>query len=393
LGQSFHELCSAGLAFKLVHALVKKMRALGPSAADALDLRPLLDLVALGTVADIVPLRGENRIFVAAGLDFLNTTRRPGLIALKTVAASPPSLGVYEIAFQLAPRLNAAGRLEDAQAALRLLLTVDPDEAQLLARSLDEQNRLRRQIEHDITTEIIAALQASFDPENDFVIVQGRAEWHIGVVGIVASRVLRQFYRPTIVFGGDGEIWRGSGRSIQGFDLAASLQTCSELLVRHGGHAMAAGMSVHPAKLPLLRERLNAHARASLRPEQFHPVLKLDAETALSELTIDQVGELARMSPTGEGNPVAQLVVPGLSHRWPPQHMGKENQHVKMHLTDGRDTVEAVGWNCPEAAVPKNRFDIACVAAVNSFNGARSVQLKVLDWQPAGGAIPGPPPR
>ena len=128
-------------------------------------------------------------------------------------------------------------------------------------------------------------------------------------------------------------------------------------------------------------------------PEQFHPVLKLDAETALSELTIDQVGELARMSPTGEGNPVAQLVVPGLSHRWPPQHMGKENQHVKMHLTDGRDTVEAVGWNCPEAAVPKNRFDIACVAAVNSFNGARSVQLKVLDWQPAGGAIPGPPPR
>ena len=232
LGQSFHELCSAGLAFKLVHALVKKMRALGPSAADALDLRPLLDLVALGTVADIVPLRGENRIFVAAGLDFLNTTRRPGLIALKTVAASPPSLGVYEIAFQLAPRLNAAGRLEDAQAALRLLLTVDPDEAQLLARSLDEQNRLRRQIEHDITTEIIAALQASFDPENDFVIVQGRAEWHIGVVGIVASRVLRQFYRPTIVFGGDGEIWRGSGRSIQGFDLAASLQTCSELLVR-----------------------------------------------------------------------------------------------------------------------------------------------------------------
>ena len=302
---------------------------------------------------------------------------------MKTVAASPPILGVYEIAFQLAPRLNAAGRLEDAQGALRLLLTADADEAALLARSLDEQNRRRREIEQAISAEIIAALQASFDPKNDFVIVQGRAEWHAGVVGIVASRVLRQFYRPTIIFGGEGEIWRGSGRSIQGFDLAASLQTCSELLVRHGGHAMAAGMSAHPAKLPLLRQRLNACARALLRPEQLHPALKLDAETALSELTIEQVEELARMGPTGEGNPVAQLVVRGLSHRWPPQCMGKENQHVKMRLTDGRDTVEAVWWNCPQATLPNNRFDIACVPAVNCYNGARSVQLKVLDWRPA----------
>jgi single-stranded-DNA-specific exonuclease len=271
-------------------------------------------------------------------------------------------------------------------------LTADAEEARSLAHLLDEQNRRRREIEQEITTEIITALQASFDPENDFVIVQGRAEWHVGVVGIVASRVVRQFYRPTIVFGGEGEIWRGSGRSIEGFDLAASLQTCSELLLRHGGHALAAGLSAHPAKLPLLRERLNARARALLRPEQLCPALKLDAEAALSALTVGQVEELGRLSPTGEGNPAVKVVVRGLSHRWPPQRMGQENQHIRMRLSDGQETVEAVWWNCRQATVPNDRFDIACVPAVNSFNGTRSVQLKILDWQPAGAAIPGQPP-
>ena len=300
LGDGFQELCSAGLAFKLVHALVKRMRTLGPSAADALDLRPLLDLVALGTVADVVPLRGENRILVAAGLDCLNATNRPGLLALQAAAASPPRLGVFEIGFQLAPRLNAAGRLEDAQAALRLILTTDAAEARSLARTLDEQNARRREIEQKITAEIITAPQASFDPEKDFVIVLGRAEWHVEVVGIVASRVMQRFYRPTIIFGGEGEVWRGSGRSIQGFDLAAALQNCAELLLRHGGHAMAAGLSLHPAKVSLLRERLNAQAHALLQPEQLRPALRLDAEAALPELALDRLEELQRLDPTRE---------------------------------------------------------------------------------------------
>jgi single-stranded-DNA-specific exonuclease len=393
LGASFRELCSAGLAFKLVHALVKRMRALGPSPADAIDLRAQLDLVALGTIADLVPLVGENRILVAAGLDRLTATVRPGLLALKTVAASPHDLGVYEVAFQLAPRLNAAGRLEDAQAALRLLLTHDGAEAQALARSLDEQNGRRREIERLIVTEITAALQASFNPENDFVIVEGRADWHVGVVGIVASRVLQQFYRPTIVFGGEGEIWRGSGRSIEGYDLAASLRGCADLLVRHGGHAMAAGMSARPAQLPFLRERLNAHARATLHPDQLRPTLKLDLEASLSDLTVEQVQELARLNPTGQGNPIARLVLRGLSHRYPPQRMGRENQHVKLRVTDGRHTLEAVWWNCGRAELPNDRFDIACCPELNCFNGTLSVQLKLLDWQRTGAAIPAQPPQ
>ncbi|MGA2176705.1 MAG: single-stranded-DNA-specific exonuclease RecJ [Verrucomicrobiota bacterium] len=392
LGGDFQELCSAGLAFKLVHALVKRMREQSLAAA-VVDLRAQLDLVALGTIADLVPLLGENRILAAAGLERLNATPRPGLIALKSVAASPPVLGSYEVAFQLAPRLNAAGRLEDAQGALRLLLTPEPAEAQSLARSLDERNRRRREIERAICAEITAAVRARFHPENQFVIVEGRAEWHVGVVGIVASRVLQEFYRPTIVLGGEGEVWRGSGRSIEGFDLAASLRACEEFLLRHGGHAMAAGVSVLPAKVPLLRERLNQIARATLRPEQLRPTLKLDAEAPLSGLGLEQVEELARLDPTGQGNPVARLAVRGLSHRRPPQRMGKENQHVKLRVTDGRHTLEAVWWNCGRAALPENTFDIACAPAVNCFNGTRSVQLKVLDWQPSGAAIPGPPPR
>jgi single-stranded-DNA-specific exonuclease len=393
LGGAFHELCSVGLAFKLVHALVKQMRASGLPAAEAIDLRGQLDLVALGTIADVVPLLGENRILVAAGLDRLNATSRPGLLALKSVAASPAFLGAYEVAFQLAPRLNAAGRLEDAQAALNILLTNEAAQAQSLARSLDEQNRRRRDIERGMAAEITAALRERFDPARDFVIVEGRAEWHAGVAGIVASRVLQQFYRPTILFGGGGEVWRGSGRSIEGFDLAASLLPCADLLVRHGGHAMAAGMTIHPDKVPLLRQRLNDAARLSLRPEQLQPTLKLDAEAALSELTLEQVDELSRLDPTGQGNPGVRLALRGLSHRHPPQRMGRENQHVKLRLTDGRGVMEAVWWNCSGAELPQNTFDIACAPSINVFRGARTVQLKLLDWQPSGAAIPGPPRR
>ena len=212
----FTELCSAGLAFKLAHALLKRGRETAlPGAAD-FDLRPLLDLVALGTIADIVPLTGENRILVSTGLERLNATQRPGLIALKRVAQSPARLGTYEVGFQLAPRLNAAGRLETAEDALRLLMARDLAEALPLAQNLDARNRERQKIERGIAEEVIEAVRARFNPQTDFVIVEGHLSWHIGVVGIVASRVLQQFYRPAIILGGDGGEFRGSGRSIPG---------------------------------------------------------------------------------------------------------------------------------------------------------------------------------
>lgn len=378
---AFRELCSAGLAFKLAHALVKRGRDLGLPGFEDFDLRPLLDLVALGTIADLVPLHGENRILVAAGLERLRTTRRPGLVALKEAAGIGTKLGGYEVGYQLAPRLNAAGRLETAEEALRLMLAPDLESAAPMARRLDASNRERQAIERAMAEEAIAAIRARFSPDTDTVIVEGRADWHIGVVGIVASRVLHEFYRPTLILGGDGASWRGSGRSIEGFDLAAALRQCDDLLIRHGGHAMAAGVTVDPARVDDLRGRLADLARRTLKPEQFQPSLRLDAEVPLGALTLERVQELARLEQTGMGNPAVHVVIRGVTHARPLQRMGSEKKHAKLWVTDGRATCEAVLWGVGDGALPVGRFDLAAAPQLNEFNGRVSVQLKVLDWE------------
>jgi single-stranded-DNA-specific exonuclease len=379
---TFTELCSVGLAFKLAHALVKRGREIGLPGAAEFDLRPLLDLVALGTIADLVPLTGENRILASAGLQRLNTTRRPGLIALKQVAQCPPTLGAYEVGFQLAPRLNAAGRLETAEESLQLLLARDLAGAMPIAQSLDSRNRERQKIERGIVEEVIGVVKSKFNPQTDFVIVEGRLLWHIGVVGIVASRVLQQFYRPTIILGGEGGEWRGSGRSLAGFDLAAALRECGDLLVRHGGHAMAAGLSLQPDKVDALRQRLNELARRELKPEDLQPPVRLDAEVGLDEMTLESLGELTRLKPTGQGNPPVQFCARSVTHQRPLQRMGREKQHVKLWVTDGAVTHEAVWWNGGDQSLPVGKFDLAFAPQVNEFNGRRTVQLKVLDWKP-----------
>jgi single-stranded-DNA-specific exonuclease len=394
---NFQELCSVGLAFKLAHAILKRGRETGLPGAAEFDLRPLLDLVALGTIADIVPLTGENRILVSAGLARLNQTQRPGLVALKKVAQSPEKLGAHEVAFQLAPRLNAAGRLETAEEALCLLLAKNLDEALPLAQNLDSRNRERQKIEKSIVEEVTGVVRSKFNPQNDFVIVEGQLLWHIGVVGIVASRVLQEFYRPTIILGGEGGEWRGSGRSIAGFDLAAALRECDDLLLRHGGHAMAAGLSLAPDNIDLLRQRLNDLARRALKPEDLQPPLRIDAEVGLDEMNLDALAELEQLKPTGPGNPAVQFCARNLSHQRPLQRIGAAKQHVKMWVTDtpsprggfgaasGGATHEAVWWNSGEQSLPVGKFDLAFAPQINQFNGTRAVQLKILDWCPASG--------
>ena len=379
----FTELCSAGLAFKLAHAVLKRARETClPGAAD-FDLRPLLDLVALGTIADIVPLTAENRILVTVGLERLNTTRRPGLVALKRVAQSPALLGTYEVGFQLAPRLNAAGRLETAEDALRLLLALDLAEALPIAQKLDAHNRARQKIERGIADEVISALCTRFNAQTDFVIVEGQLSWHIGVVGIVAARVLQQFYRPTIILGGDGEHFRGSGRSIAGFDLAAALRQCDDLLVRHGGHAMAAGVTLQPFKLDAFRARLNDLARDALKPDDLQAPVRLDAEVTLEAMTLECLAALDRLRPTGLGNPPVQVFARNLTQQRSSQRMGADKQHLKMWVTDGATTHEAVWWGAGNEAQPAVRFDLAFAPQINEYNGRRTVQLKVLAWRAA----------
>ncbi len=377
-------LCSAGLAFKLAHALLKRCRALGWPKAETFDLRPLLDLVALGTIADLVPLTGENRIFVRAGLDRLRTTQRPGLTALKKVAGLNRTVSCHEVAFQLAPRLNAAGRLETALDALELILTNESARAESLAASLDEQNRERQSLEKQIVEEVIAAVRARFNPETDFAIVEGHARWHIGVVGIVASRILREFHRPVVILGSDGsDTWRGSGRSIKGFDLAAGLRTCGDLLVRCGGHAMAAGVTMTSTNLDDFRTRLNEIVAKSIQRDALQAEIEIDAEIKLADLSFNSLKALERLAPIGQGNPSVQFVARRLELRGEPKSVGATQQHRRFSVTDGTAIHQALWWNCALDFQLPAVFDLAFIPELNEFNGTFGIQLKVLDLKPS----------
>jgi single-stranded-DNA-specific exonuclease len=379
--QNFCELCSAGLAFKLAHAILKRGREINFPRAAEFDLKQFLDLVALGTIADLVPLVGENRILVSAGLRQLNESKRAGILALKNVAQVSGKIGAYEVGFQLAPRLNAAGRLETAEEALQLLLAENLETAMPIAQNLDLRNRERQKIEKSIVEEVLGTIRAKFDAEKHFVIVEAQLLWHIGVVGIVASRVLAEFYRPTIIIGGENGEMRGSGRSIAGFDLAAALRECNEFLVRHGGHAMAAGLSILPEKIDLLREKLNGLARLKLKPGDLQPPLRLDAEVGLDEINFATLDELEKLKPTGMGNPAVNFCARNLTHAKPLQKIGAKKQHVKMWVSDGNVTLEAVWWSGGEKNLPVGKFDLAFAPQINEFNGRSTVQLKVLDWR------------
>jgi single-stranded-DNA-specific exonuclease len=383
LGSTDHELCTAGLAFKLAHALVKEGRRRGDQRFVTTDVRSLLDLVALGTIADLVPLTGENRILAKCGLERLARSERPGLVALKEVAGIADTVRMEQVGFQLGPRLNAAGRLDSARRAFELLMAPDVAAAGPLAEALDSCNRERQKTERKMSDDAIAMVRSRFRPEEDYVIVEAHLQWHIGVVGIVASRVLREFHRPTLIIGGEGAEWRGSGRSIAGFDLATALRGCDDLLVKHGGHAMAAGVTVAPDRVEALRERLNRIARGCLSPEMLVPTLRIDASASLAGLSERVMGELERMEPFGQGNPPVQIRIPSLRHAVPPQRLGREQKHWRFQVTDGRSRVDCVWWNAGSREVPIGEFDMVAIPEFNDFGGRRSIRLRFLDWRAA----------
>jgi single-stranded-DNA-specific exonuclease len=379
--QTHKELCSAGLAFKFAHALVKHGRLTGIPAAESIDIRKWLDLVALATIADLAPLQFENRILVTAGLKRLSNSERLGLKALKEVANIAGPIGVHEAAFQLAPRLNAAGRLDNATTSLDLLITNNAREAKTLAENLDTWNRERQKIERSIVEEVVGGIRSEFNPDEDFAIVVGKLLWHVGVIGIVASRIVNEFYRPAIILGGEGDTWRGSGRSIAGFDLAQALHQCDDLLLQHGGHAMAAGISIKPENVPLLRERLNQIVRHAMSPSQLQPELHLDAEVSFADMTLDALESLNRIGPFGANNPTLQFLTRDVSFKRKPIRIGKEQKHLKLFVTDGKLSHEALWWNAGAAALPEGNFDLAFTPQINEFKGRRQVQLKWLDWR------------
>ncbi len=363
-------LASVGVSFKLAHALLKRDRQL----SERIDLRDHLDLVAVGTVADVVPLIGENRILVKAGLERLPHTRKLGLRALMDVAGVTDEVSPYHVGFRIAPRLNAAGRLSDATAALELLLTDDLVRAKELATLLDQHNAERQRIEDGMVAEAMAMAR---EQERDRVLVLAKSAWHVGVIGIVASRIQREFYKPTIVIGIEDKVGKGSCRSVTGFSIVAALQHCAPLLERFGGHEMAAGLSVKAGHVEELRRRLNAFAADELKDDDLSPCVRIDAVATLNIFDDDFFEQLARLEPCGPENPAPVFVVEGVRLRGAPRVVGKN--HLRFNVTDGDTSAQAIWWGEGDVELPRAGFDVAFTPELNEFRGVENVQLKVKD--------------
>jgi len=372
------ELCGTAVAYKLALALG------APGAEDDLEL------VALATVADLVPLRGENRRLVRQGLAALAGTGRPGLRALMAVArADPSALDAATLAFRLAPRLNAAGRLRRADAGVELLLTPDPARAREIALELDRLNGERRLVEQRIAWE--AEARAAELGERSAYVLAGDG-WHAGVIGIAASRIVERFHRPAILVALDGESGTGSGRSIPGFDLLGALHATGHRLERYGGHSAAAGLTIARGQLEAFAAELEAHAASVLTPELLTPVERADAVVSGSELDLALAEELERLEPTGIGNPAARLLVPGGRLR-DVRAMG-EGRHARFTVCAGGARTPAVAFGCEGRLEvgPDEPADATFRLERNCFNGAvepRLVLRRAWRCEPAAIAVLG----
>jgi single-stranded-DNA-specific exonuclease len=375
-GFPFSGLCGAGVAFYL--ALGTRMRLRETSGAKVPDLRRELDLVALGTIADLVPIVEENRVLVKYGLRELASSVHPGVVALKAVS------GVNEVSsaavgFRLAPRLNAGGRLADARRSVELLTTADRSEAESLAASLDEENRARQTIERQIFDEAVAMIEDCGGLGQRRSIVLASQDWHPGVIGIVASRLVERFYRPTILLAGNGGggPFRGSGRSIYGLNLHEVLGTCRDLLLGFGGHKMAAGLTIDGSRIPAFVDGVEAAVVERTGVEDFVPVRKVDCEVSLSAVDSSCIADLERLEPYGMGNPEPVFVAREVDVR------GRRvvgESHLKLLLEQGGRTLPAIGFGMSDRPVaPGDRLDILFSPMVNTWQGTTSLELRMLD--------------
>ncbi|MEI6148287.1 MAG: single-stranded-DNA-specific exonuclease RecJ [bacterium] len=376
-------LAGVGVAFKVCHALLRVGRERRMAAAEAVDLRDYLDLVALGTIADVVPMLDENRILTRHGLSRLNITNRVGLRALADVAGVRGEMGSYHVGFVLGPRINAVGRMGNAEAALELLLTEEVSRARELASSLDTSNRERKRIETGMIDTAIARIDAYFDPAAHYGIVVGETGWHVGVVGIVASRLAAHYDRPAVVVGFDeAGVGRGSCRSIPGFDLVMGLKCCERHLDRFGGHAMAAGLEMSRDNFDRFCETFHQACKDSLEGRDLAPTLDLDAWVSLDEATDPQFMQtLNQMAPFGEGNPEPVWGLRGVRLIGAPRIL--KERHLKMMVGVGSRQCEAIGFGMGEREVPSGELDLAFVLRENNYMGRTSLQLQLQDFRPS----------
>lgn len=372
----FKELAGVGVAMKLIKALFQR------AGLDSKEWEEYLDLVCLGTVADIVPLQGENRIIVKHGLTKINTTIRPGLQALIKISGfKKDSIGTRELGFGLAPRLNAAGRMGDAGLGVELLLSTDPLVAEETAEKLNKGNQERQQVEAKVLAEALELLESNPEMIHGKAIILASQNWHPGVIGIVASRLVDRFYRPVFMISLEDGKGKGSARSITGFNLYQAMINCQEHLEQFGGHAMAAGFSLEEGKIDDFRKAMNIYAQAELTEDNLILNLDLDALVDLSQLSMDTVMELEQLSPLGHCNPGPILgccEATVLNCR----EVGKNGGHLKMRVSREQVVLDGIGFNLAsysEMLATNDTVDMAFVPSINVWNGRTSVQLEVKE--------------
>jgi single-stranded-DNA-specific exonuclease len=366
----FEYLCSVGIVFKLCHALLKTR------PLPDFDLKSKLDLVALGTVADIVPLEGENRVLVQRGAIEIARTSRIGLRKLMQVAGVRPPILPEDIGFRLGPRLNAAGRLSTAEKSLRLLLTHDEAEGTMLAAELDQQNRERQKVEKQIFDAAIEKIENGFDAARDAAIVVGARGWHPGVLGIVASRIARRYHRPTIVIGFDENgLGKGSGRSIEELNLVEALGSCAERLDKFGGHEMAAGVALHEGNLDLFAEEFRKTARELLSEEALQPCVRLDHELAFTEIDIDFLHWHEMLQPFGNGNPQPLFIARDVDPVGPARVVNEK--HLIFRLRQSNRHRRAVYFDGVTNPLPPSPWDIAFRIRADNYEGETLVAMQI----------------
>lgn len=380
----YTDLAGVGVAYRVAQALLRVTRRMMRPGDQPLPLEEgsFLDLVALGTVADVAPLTGENRNLVRDGLARLNATTRPGLLALFEVAGlTPGQIDSEEIAFGLAPRLNAAGRLDTALRAYELLSTADPGRSRELAQELHAMNAERQHL----TDELGALARQSWraGPDGPLIFVAGPG-FHKGIVGLVASRLAEEFYRPTVVIGVDGEHCRGSARSIAEFNITEALGECRDLLHRFGGHAMAAGFALSSSNLDAFQERLLSLAQRHLGSMDLAPSVQVDAVCPLAEASFETARAMGQLGPFGQGHPVPILVSRGVQVR---DAAVVGQRHLRLKVTDGRLTWDAMAFRQAEAlAQLPPKLDLAYNLGIRVWEGQPRLRLTVQDMRAANGA-------
>ena len=366
----FKFLAAVGLVAKLVQALFGELA------------EEFIDLVAVGTIADVVPLRGENRIFVKAGLKTIGETKNFGLSALIEAAKiKGKKFQPSYVGFIIGPRINASGRMDSASKSLELLLAETPEEARTIALFLEKQNTDRQKLQRDVVQQALAIVEREVNFNEHKVIVLCQEGWHRGVLGIVASRIADTYYRPAIIISLDNGVGTASCRSIEGFHLHQALSHCSDMLVTFGGHKLAAGLTIKTEHIEKFRDEINAFAKINMQAEDLIPSLNIDCEIPLASLSMELVEMIDSLEPYGEGNPAPVFCSRGLTIKTPPQLMGKDT--IKFWVTDGTITVSVVGFGMGlkfGSMIKMNQtVDLAYQLGIDDWNKLPTVHLKLKD--------------